>query len=163
MWLRNPCRSPVECIRGRFLITWLIVAIVLSVVLVAVIWPEWSDGSDLEDPMPDAVLGLALSLFMFSLPALRARRAGLAFGDLYAGSLSPGHLPRLALLALPMIGAAFLGMYVLYAPLSLEFPGAIQTWRFEDEVVLYSAGPPYPVLGNVLAFLAIVVAAPVVE
>lgn len=153
--------TPVGQVRARFLIAWMILATVLTLIPVAVIWPQWLDGES-KTPTPEAISGLAISLLIFAVPALRARKAGLVIGSLY-GRLPGRMIPRLAVLAPPMFGAAVVGIYVLFAPLSLAFPEATQAWLFEDQAVLYAAGPPYPWLGNLLGLVAVVIAAPFAE
>lgn len=155
--------SPFARIKARSLILWLGVAVVLCVVGLSIAWPWVLASSDEPDPWPDAVLTFLQSGLLVIVGVLHARGAGLRIGDLFRYSPSGRETLSLAALALPLIGVALVGSYVLYAPLSLAFPDAIHYWLFEDLPVFYSATEPIPVAGNIAGIVAMSVAAPVAE
>ncbi len=153
--------DPFDRIRARFLLPWLAVAIVVSFVPTMLIWPEWLDDPEPSNPFPDSVGALVFAGLLASVPLLRAWAARLRVRDLY--SRFPEDPARLASLAIPMVGVAFLSIYILYAPLSLVAPEFVQSWLFDSQVFVYSSSQPYPLFGNILGFAAIVVAAPLAE
>ena len=136
---------------------------VIAVLLVEFFWPSCLNENDPSDPMPDAILGLLFGGLVFVIPALRARLVGLSIRASYMGFPHRDELVPLTLLAIPMLGVAFAGIYFVYAPLSLVFPAATQAWLFEDQPVLYSAVPPYPLLGNSISLVSIAVVTPIAE
>ena len=151
-------------VRGRFLVSWLLMAIAISIAVTLGVEPDWGETLDPAappDPTPDALFGLVLAALLIAVPLARSHAAGLRVQRLYPSF--PRHPFRLAALAFPMVGIAFIGLYVFFAPLSVVAPDLVQAWLFEDQPVFYARSEPIPWLGNLLAFLAIVVAAPVSE
>jgi len=153
--------EPFERIRARFLVPWLAIATFASFVPTAFIWPGWLDSPDPSNPLPDSVGALFFAALLVSVPALHARAAQLHARDLYPRF--PDDSGRLVSLAIPLVGVAFVCIYAFYAPLSLVAPELVQSWLFESELLVYSNSEPYPLLGNIAGFVALVIAAPVAE
>ena len=94
---------------------------------------------------------------------LHAKSARVGIRSTFGPWPTSPHWFRLALIGIPMVGLAFLSIYVVYAPLSLLWPEAIHAWLFEDLPVLYQAGDPYPLVTNVMGIAMLTVVAPLVE
>jgi membrane protease YdiL (CAAX protease family) len=155
--------EPFARLRARFLFLWGAVAAVLAVTIVQAVWPGSLDGSGDASPWPNAVVVSAGSALLFALTALQARRAGLRVAHVY-GRFPSGIEPlRLSVLALPLIGVAFIGVYVVFAPLSMVFPEATQAWLFANLPAFYSAGPPYPAAANLIGIASMTVVGPFAE
>ena len=149
-------------LKGRYVLLWFIAAGGSGVVVSLVARPDMFVGSDLpSDPWSAALMIAAIEGAWFGLTVLHARAVGLKVGDLFrADGVRPW---RHALVAMPMVGSTLVCIYLVFAPLSLVFPDATQAWLFEDPLVLYLPGPPYPLAANVASFLAVCLIAPIAE
>ena len=149
-------------LKARYVLMWLMPAGLIGVVAMAFASSGAITGSrPSQDPLLLAILAGGIEGSWFVLTALHARLIGLKVSDLYRWTdVRP---VRLALLALPMIGTALVCIYLVFVPLSLIFPDPVHWWLFEDQPVLYLAGDPYPLAGNLAAFVAACLVAPIAE
>lgn len=153
--------APVN-VKARYVLLWSIPAALIGLVLVLVVSPGGLDGSR----TPDAALALVVLTAgiegsWFVLTALHARLGGVKLSELYPWT--GFRAGRAALLGVPMIATAVVCVYVVFAPLSLVFPDAVQWWLFEDQPQLYFARDPYPLLANLGAFVSVCFVAPIAE
>jgi hypothetical protein len=155
--------NPFERIRARSLLPCLVAVIVASFCLVKVVWPVPGDDPEHGEQLSDSVAMLLSYGLVLAITAHLARRAGLSVSGTYSIPPSLADALRAATLGLPLVGLAFIVFWVVYAPLSLAWPGFVEEWVLRYEPLLYSRGPPYPFLANLLAFLGVVLAAPLVE
>ena len=151
-------------IRARFLIPVMLAAAIGSFAIVFLIWPDVPTANS-RNPWPMSAGLLLQSASIFGVTVWRARRAGLAVGDLFSPLPVPvpARAVRLLLLGVSTVGLGFVTLYLVFAPLSLLLPDATQSWLFKEIPVMYSPGPPYPFFGNLVGLVAAIVAAPVAE
>src|SRR5688572_14819367 len=147
-------------IRSRWLFVWFVLSLFAAAVVLDVgassaneSARQWQDAS---------FIWVDYGLLALLLLA-HARRAGLSTRSVFGRFPARRSALRLASLGVPAVGVAVVCTYVTFVPLSFAWPDAVQWLLFEDMPVFYSAGPPYPLLGNIAGVLAIVLVAPVVE
>ena len=150
-------------VKARYLFLWMIASLVVAIVTLAF---AGVSSLNAEGDFDALWMGGFTWIFYGSLltvTGLHARGAGVQMTAVYGRRPAARASARLALVALPMIGIALVSLYVVFAPLSLIVPEFVHDWLFEDIPEFYSAGPPYPLLANVLGISAATVVAPVVE
>jgi hypothetical protein len=155
--------NPFERIRARTLLPCLVAVIVASFCLVKAFWPVPGHDPEHGEQLSDGVAMLLSYGLVLAVTVHLARRAGLSVTGSCSALPSRAGALRAATLGLPLLGLAFVGIWVVYAPLSLAWPAFVQDWVLRDDMPLYSRGPPYPFLANLLGLLGVVLAAPVVE
>jgi len=151
-------------IRARFLMPWLIVGLYFSFAPGELTRsPEWIKAHP-DDPLPEALAVFFTSLVLLVPPAIAVWWAGSDIRDLYGRFPSGRTVAFLIGCGIPSVGLSLVAFYLVFAPLSFGFPQALQTWFSSAPMRnLYSPGPPYPLLGNVAGFLAMVVVGPIAE
>lgn len=150
-------------IKARYLFFWLVISALVAVLTLGVSGLGSGDAEGPSGVLWNAGLIWILYGCLFGVTVLHARAAGLGIGPAY-GKLPPMRdSARIALVAVPMIGIAFFTVYIVFAPLSLVWPEFVDWWLFEDAPEFYSAGPPYPLVANILGLTAVTLAAPLVE
>ena len=152
--------EPPVHIKARYVLLWLIPALLIGIVPLAVVRPEWFTApAVLNELLIFAMLIVGIEGSWFALTAIHAHLAGVSIVSLFRWSGIK--VWRLVLMGLPMIASAIVCVYVLFAPLSLVFPDGVQWWLFEEQPVLY--GPAYPLLENIAGFVAVCLVAPIAE
>ena len=147
-------------VRSRWLLVWFVLSTVLAAVVLNI---GASTADDAARQWQDAsFIWVDYGLLALLLLA-HARRAGLSTRSVFGRFPARRSALRLASLGVPAAGIAVLCIYVTFAPLSFAWPDAVQWLLFEDVPIFYSAGPPYPLLGNIAGVLSVVLVAPVVE
>jgi len=150
-------------IKARVLLPSGLAGVVAAFAIVSAVWPGSLTHPDQRNPWPLAMMIFLQSVLVLAVTVWTARRAGLHFGDLFS-HVAPGkRLLPLVPVALPMLGLALAALYAFWTPLSFVFPTLTEIVLLGDEPVLYAAGPPYPIVGNLLGLLAMTVVGPISE
>lgn len=149
--------SPFLRLRARYLLFWLVVSSVAAVVVVS---PPLVPASS-PDPLEEGLLMWTIYGLLVVLTFAQARLAGLRPTSLFHTSASPRELTRLSTLAIPLVGVALACTYIVFAPLSVAWPGAVHAWLLDGVPVLYD--PREPAYANVVGATAATLAAPFAE
>jgi len=148
-------------LKARWVFVIFLVAIVVPVIPVTILWPDWLESEDL--PMPDALAAVLMYLVIAVLLYLSTLRKGVR------ERFSIGRFPprqdavAYALLAIPMISTACLGLMVLWLPLSYLFPNFVAFWVLEAPPIIWWRADTEAVIASILNAALIVVIAPIVE
>lgn len=145
-------------IRGRFVLFWIVFTMLLGGILQVAIF-----GLDESSSLEDAATGVGFTLLLGAGVFFVARRTGLLFRRLYGERPAAGAQRQMIWLATPMLGASFLGLYLLYAPLAFIAPGFVDFMIFDHPKNLIDTSAPVFSVTNILYFLGAVVFAPIVE
>ena len=155
--------NPFEKMRARWLLVWLIAGLFFSFAPGEIVRsPAWLKAHP-DDSLATSLGSLLTSACIFIPPAIYAWWAGLRISQLYGPWPARREAVQLALVGVPTLGLSLTVVYLVFAPLSLVFPEAMQEFLFKNESPIDSAGAPYPFLANAVGFLATVIAAPVAE
>ena len=155
--------SPVfAAIRARSLLAMFVAAGALWIGAFVLLWPEELEIE--EAPLPDALTGLALYALLALFLWLACLRAGVI--DRFSLGRRPERRETWAyiLLAVPLIGMAVVGLYILYLPLSYFFPAFVTEILLEElpPLIWWRAEPQF-LLASLINALMLVVIAPVIE
>ena len=151
--------SPYVRLKSRYLLLWLVLASLFGALVAS---PPTLPASSPE-PLRHGTLAWVTYLVLLFLTMLQAWRAGLLPGEVVGAPVRGAALGRMSVLAVPLVGVALVCTYGVFAPLSLLWPDVVHYWLIEDALVLYDAGPPYPLAANIVALTAVTIAAPVGE
>lgn len=151
-------------VKARYLLLWLVVSTILAFVAAGATGTFSSIGSKGADGvMAEASLAWLSGLLLLSITIPYAGRAGVGFRPSFGARPGLAEAARITVIGIPLVAGAIAIIYIVFAPLSLLWPEAIQSWLFDYVPALYSAETPYPVVANLLGLGALVVAAPVTE
>ena len=153
--------TPFVRLRGRSIILRGVLAFISTVIIIAVVWPEWL-GND-QQPVPDTLVGVLWYSIFYLLVAHMLSSAQLSYGSLFGRRPGWSTLGRYALWAPPLIITAIGTIYLLYLPLSFLTPRFVE-WLIigTDAPMIWTSGPGYTI-ANVLSFLLAVAIAPLFE
>lgn len=151
-------------VKARYLLLWLVVSMILAFFVAGAAGTASSIGSKGADGVvAEASIAWLSGLLLLAITIPYASRAGVGFGSSFGVRPRLGEAARITLIGIPLAAGATALIYIVFAPLSLVWPEAIQSWLFDYVPALYSAEKPYPVVANLLGLAALVVAAPVTE
>ena len=153
--------TPFVQLRGRSILLRGILALIPTVIIIAVLWPEWLKGERL--PIPDTLLGVLHYGIFYLLIARMLSTAQLSYSSLFGRRPGWATLGRYALWAVPLVIMAIGTIYLLYLPLSFLTPRFVEWLLIETESpLIWTSGPGY-ILANLLSFFGVVVIAPLFE
>ncbi len=153
--------TPFVQLRGRSILLRGALALISSVIITAVLWPEWLKSDRL--PVPDTLSGALWYGIFYILIARMLSNAQLPYSALFGCRPGWSTLGRYALWTVPLIVVAIGTIYLLYLPLSYLAPRFAEWFLIETESpMIWTSGPGYA-LANLLSFLLIVAIAPLFE
>jgi membrane protease YdiL (CAAX protease family) len=151
-------------IKARYLLLWFVVTTILAIVVMGAAGLLSSlDSHDADGVMAQGALASVSYLFLLAATVPYARRGGVGFGASFGVWPGVARAARMGALGIPLAAGALVVVYIVFAPLSLLWPEAIQSWLFDYIPASYSAEEPYPILANVMGLSSIVIMAPVAE
>ena len=154
-------QPPSYRVRGRELLAYLALSLLVSVVFVVLLWPSWLTQTP-RPPLPDAVLGLTwyallLAFLMRPLGRTGARRTLLHM------QVEPGATRWAIAAGVALLGISLASVYAVYLPLSYIAPDFVRWWLIDDPLVMiWTSGDLYR-LANGFNFFVLVLLAPFVE
>lgn len=153
--------TPFAKLRGRSIVVRGVLAFISTVIIIAIVWPEWGEGNPL--PVPDTLVGVLWYSIFYLLVAHKLSRTELSFSALLGYRPGWSTLGRYALWAVPLVIMSIGTIYLLYLPLSILTPRFVEWLIIEiDAPMIWTSGPGYTI-ANVLSFLGVVVIAPLFE
>ena len=153
--------TPFAKLRGRTIVLRGVLAFILTVIIIAIVWPEWGENNPL--PVPDTLVGVLWYSIFYLLVAHKLSRTELSFSSLLGDRPGWSTLGRYALWAVPLVIMSIGTIYLLYLPLSFLTPRFVEWLIIETNApMIWTSGPGYTI-ANVLSFLGVVVIAPLFE
>lgn len=151
-------------IKVRYLLLWFVVTTILAIAVIGAAGLFSDVGSKGADGvMAEAGLAWMWYLFLLAATVPYASRAGVGFGSSFGVCPSVAETARISVVGIPLVAVAVVVLYIVFAPLSLLWPEAIQSWLFDYVPAFYSAEEPYPLVANLLGLSALVIMAPMTE
>ena len=153
--------TPFAKLRGRSIVLRGVLAFISTVVIIAIVWPEWGESDRL--PVPDTLVGVLWYSIFYLLVAHKLSRTELSFSALLGYRSGWSTLGRYTLWAAPLVIMSIGTIYLLYLPLSFLTPRFVEWLIIETEApMIWTSGQGYTI-ANVLSFLGVVVIAPLFE
>ena len=153
--------TPFAKLRSRSIVLRGVLAFISTVIIIAIVWPEWGESDPL--PVPDTLVGVLWYSVFYLLVAHKLSRTELSFSSLLGYRPGWSILGRYALWAVPLVIMSIGTIYLLYLPLSFLTPRFVEWLIIEiDAPMIWTSGPGYTI-ANVLSFLGVVVIAPLFE
>ena len=153
--------TPFARLRGRSILVRGVLAFISTVIIIAIVWPEWGESDPL--PVPDTLVGVLWYSEFYLLVAHKLSRTELSFSSLLGYRPGWSILGRYALWAVPLVIMSIGTIYLLYLPLSFLTPRFVEWLIIEiDTPMIWTSGPRHTI-ANVLSFLGVVVIAPLFE
>ena len=151
-------------IKARYLFLWFVVTTILAIIVIGAAGLFSSIGSrDADGVLAEAGLAWVSYLLLLAVTIPYASRGGVGFASSFGACPSLAETGRISVIGIPLVAVAIVVVYVVFAPLSLLWPEAVQSWLFDYIPNAYSARKPYPLAANLLGLSAIVIVAPVTE
>jgi membrane protease YdiL (CAAX protease family) len=125
------------------------------------LWPQWLETETAV--LSDAIIFLSLYLLLAFLLWLVSLKVGIV------RQFSLGERPTrrqtwtYVFLAVPLMGFALFGLYVLYLPLSYVYPEYVAWWLLEEQPLIWWRSDPEAVLANGINGFILLVFGPVLE
>jgi membrane protease YdiL (CAAX protease family) len=162
--LRLDMDTAFSRLKARYLLLWFVLTTILAIVVAgaAGLFPP-SGPHEADEIRAGAGLAALSSLFLLAASVAYARRTGVGFGSSFGAFPRVTEAVRLSVLAIPLVAGAIVLIYLVFAPLSLVWPNAIQSWLFDYLPTFYSAETPYPFAANLLGLSSLVILGPVTE
>lgn len=153
--------TPFAKLRGRSIVLRGALAFISTVIIIAVVWPEWLESNRL--PVPDTLVSVLWYSIFYLLVARMLSSAQLSYSSLFGRCPGRSTLGQYALWAVPLIITAIGTIYLLYLPLSFLTPRFVEWLIIEtDAPMIWTSGPGYTI-ANVLSFLLAAALAPLFE
>ena len=153
--------TPFVQLRGRSILLRGVLAFISTVIIIAIVWPEWGESDPL--PVPDTLVGVLWYSIFYLLVAHKLSRTELSFSSLLGYRPGWSALGRYTLWAVPLVILSIGTIYLLYLPLSFLTPRFVEWLLIETESpLIWTSGPGY-ILANLLSFFGVVVIAPLFE
>ncbi len=155
-------QSVPDRVRGRILFACLAVSLLVSLGLVAVLWPSWLTQT-MPVPLPDAVFGLTWYALLYALLIRLLGRSGGRLRTLVGVQLGAVSTPRAIGAGVALLAISVACVYTVYLPLSYIAPAFVQWWLIDDPMILIWTQGEFYQLANGLNFVVVVLVAPFVE
>ena len=148
-------------IKARWLVFYMVISAIASLILVNVPWFLWFRESP-SAPLPQALTRLVLYLLLLAFLMRPLRRSGESLRSLFGIRPKRDAIRWAMATALALMGISFASVYILFLPLFYFMPEYFE-WLIElDMSLIWAEGKLYP-LANVVHLLAGVVVGPFVE